>query len=124
MSVLVVALTAATAALLVTIVERVWVARDERRRWERADRRVVYAKFWNAWFRLAMTANTNKPVELAKEELGLAFGELQLVAAQPVVIAADALVNRLLPTEPAHTRIEALQLREHFIDAARRDLGY
>lgn len=48
MTTLIVALIAATAALLVTIVERVWVARDERRRWELADKRQVYANFLSA----------------------------------------------------------------------------
>lgn len=118
------ALIPAAFALFVVIIDRQLLARDERRRWERADKRHIYAKFWGAWFGLAMTANTGKPVEVPKEELGLAFGELQLVAAQPVVIAADALVNRLLPTEPAHTQVHPLQLQQRFIDAARRDLGY
>ncbi len=113
----------AAAALAVMVLERAWVAWYERKRWERTDKRQVYARFWGAWFSLASMSRT-KPFELAKEELGLAFGELQLVAPPTVVTAADALVNRLLSTEPAHQSVEASELKQRFIDAARRDLSY
>lgn len=122
---LVAAVIAAVVAVTVAVLDRRWTARDERERWERADKRQVYAEFWGVWFSLAMTAHTtNKPFDLAKEELGLAFGELQLVAPPAVVAAADALVDQVLSTEPAHTNVAPSELRQRFIDAARRDLGY
>jgi hypothetical protein len=131
-AVLVAALIAAAAALLVTVVERRFVARDERRRWELADRRRVYAEFLAACTEYAGGYFLREVPEVDPwipfrriEVLALRRVELELVAPADVAAAGEELFRAVLRTDTTQeTAIEARDREKHFVEVARRDLGY
>lgn len=126
------ALIAAAAALLVTIVERLLLARDERRRWEVADKRRVYAEFLSACTEytggllLTEVRDVDPWIPFRRTEmLALRRAELELVAPPDVGAAADELLQGVLEErkDPAGARV-VRGLEKAFLEVARRDLGY
>jgi hypothetical protein len=117
---LVAALITATVALLITVMERVWIMRGERR----ADRRRVYARFLGAcWEALSAELFLEGSPEVAiqrTEAVATGLAEVELVAPPAVQKVAGQLAVLALERE---RRDEFGSLRRKFLDAARRDLG-
>lgn len=125
-TILVAALIAAAASLLVAIVDRKFVARDERRRWERTDKRRVYAEFLGAATEY-FAGNLLRTVDTATvyrrlETLVRRRAEVDLVGSTGVRSAAGALFTGLM-SEDVDDRLTR-ELEKNFIAAARHDLDY
>ena len=134
MPTVVAALIAAAVALLVTVVERRWVARDERRRWELVDKRQVYARFlgaisdpgliWELWSDDHKESLRKSGIDpnRAVMTMATAWAEVELTAENEVFLAALALTGRMRSPEKLQGE-EFQQLRSRFTEAARRELG-
>lgn len=100
---------------MVAVIERRLAARDERRRWQRDDRRRVYARF--------LATSLEYVLGGGEGLLTLHYAELELVAGREVRDSAYAIFNALAgdydPNEPDFNT-----LRDSFVAAARRELDY
>lgn len=128
MTTLVAALVAATAALLVAVIERIWVARNERERWELSDKRQVYARFLAAcsgtWLQQLIGDINHEAAFHQLAELAFRRAELELVAVRKVRAAAAALFDEALASELGKNSQSFRRLEQTFIEVAREDLGY
>ncbi len=122
MTALVAALVGAFTALVVAVIERRLVARDERR----TDRRKVYAEF------LAACLQALVPLRFEKEEghrrrevLAIRHAEVMLIAPKEVRDAAEALTWWIAKDSGGNGDLgDYTTARKRFLEAARRDLGY
>lgn len=126
---LVAAVVAAVVALTVAVLDRRWIARDERERWERADKRQVYARFLGgtsaAWSGHLLGGMDPDAVYGRLEQLVLRRAELELVATPQVRAAAAALFDAALNEKQISEAPQVFRgLEKTFIDACREDLGY
>ncbi len=111
------------------MVDRRLVARDERQRWERSDKRQVYARFLSAssemWSGHLLRQIDAEDAYRRIEQLVQRRSELDLVATQQVRAAAATLFDEALNEDQSSERSQAFRrLEETFIEVARDDLGY
>ena len=124
MDTIVAALIAATVAVLVAVLDRRLLAREEHRRWERAERRQVYARFLGAVYVLGQSDAVGASTPHQMEEVGASYCEVELIAGNEVGPIALAMVQLSFDQRPAMESVERLnELRILFARAARKELG-
>lgn len=124
METIVAALIAATVALLVAVIDRRLVAREEHLRWERTERRQVYGRFLGAVYVLGQAEAAGAATPHQIEEVGASYCELELIAGREVGPLALAMVQLSFDRAPAMATVEQMSdLRIRLAQAARRELG-
>ncbi|MDQ1684554.1 MAG: hypothetical protein QOC82_1291 [Frankiaceae bacterium] len=124
-------LTAAAAALLVAVIERVFVHRSQLRAQRAASRQGAYAEFLTAELTAQMfdlgsgdDSDMDPGHTEALDRSARALAVIRMTAPEDVVRAADAYQRAMLAWSMSREpqSIEANRAREHFERAARKDL--
>lgn len=131
------ALIAAAVALVVSLFERMSGRRDERKRWEASDRRVVYARFLSEAYDVGVREIQRSKLpgdparrqlhEEAYDRLLTTYAEVLLVGGNDVAFAARAVLDRCLDYDPKTDdpySPEDEGRRLAFAEAARLELGH
>lgn len=122
----VVSLLAASVAIGVAVFERYRVAQEERRKWERTERRQIYGRFLGSVYLLgkADAVGNEAQVAVQADALGVAYSELELVAGDEVGPVAMEMVQLSFGADPsADVAARMGELRVRFALAARHELG-